>query len=122
MVGAASDFFEIVSPVSRRDVLFGDYSLTRCEPVSPLAAGAGERAPSRFLATRDVACEDIPPPSRSASQQGRAAVGGHPRAQLCKIRPSRGGLLLSTPRWTRPKPVRAPTSFFSLRGPRRRFD
>ena len=39
-------------------VLFGGYSLTRIEPVSPLAACARERAPSRSLATRDAACDD----------------------------------------------------------------
>src|SRR2546423_15588475 len=42
------------------DVLCGRCSLTRIEPVSPLAACARERAPSRSLATRDAACEDIP--------------------------------------------------------------
>ena len=50
--------FEIAAGQSGEGILSGSYSLTRCEPVSPLAACARERTPSRFLATRDAAYED----------------------------------------------------------------
>ena len=54
-------------------------SLTRIEPVSPLAAGAGERAPSRSLATRARHLRGHPPPPWSRSS---------PRAPLVRARPA----------------------------------